>query len=78
MACRISDMTVDLFESLARRDVKPGPGRSLEHPSEKSLKRSAAASSQPSGKQSWEIAKVDCLGLRFVRSPAKSRSFPGP
>ncbi|CAL1140453.1 unnamed protein product [Cladocopium goreaui] len=34
--------------------------RSLEHPSEKSLKRSAAASSQPGGKQSWEIAKVDC------------------
>ena len=77
VACRISGKHVTFLKVTLEGMLKPGR-RSLEHPSEKSLKRSAAASSQPSGKQSWEIAKVDCQSLRSIRIiPSKGQKL-GP
>lgn len=48
---------------LRQDDEKVPQKRSLEHASERALKRSAAASSAGPAKQSWEIAGLDCAWM---------------
>ena len=48
------------YATRLRDEEKVPQKRSLEHASERALKRSAAASTTGPVKQSWEIAGLDC------------------